>query len=81
MNILSSVADPGDGPRGHCSPPPLFLDQNEAQRAEKISFETAQLPSPPPPPIIRHWSYTHLPFLSSTPRMILSAFPKARLPK
>ena len=47
MNILSSVADPGDGPRGHCSPP-LFLDQNEAQRAEKSSFETAQLPSPPP---------------------------------
>ena len=28
--------DPGEGPWG---PPPLFLDQNEAQRAEKIFCE------------------------------------------
>ena len=34
------VADPGEGPRepAPLSPPPLFLDQNEARRAEKKSF-------------------------------------------
>ena len=31
------VADPGEGPR---EPAPLFLDQTEARRAEKILLET-----------------------------------------
>ena len=31
-----SVEDPEEGPRGPC--PPLFLDQTEAQRAEKNYF-------------------------------------------
>ena len=34
-----SVEDPEEGPGGPC--PPLFLDQTEAQRAEKIIFKTA----------------------------------------
>ena len=34
------MADPGRGPGG---PPPLFLDQNEARRAEKIFLEAAPL--------------------------------------
>ena len=38
-----TVADPGEEPGWPGSP--LFLDQNEARRAEKIFFETA----PPPP--------------------------------
>ena len=33
----SAVADPGEGPGGPGSPP-LFLDQTEAQRAEKNFF-------------------------------------------
>ena len=32
------VADPGEGPREPPLPPPLFLDQTEARRAEKNSF-------------------------------------------
>ena len=36
LNIsLIAMVDPGDGPRGP-APTPLFVDQNEAQRAEKI---------------------------------------------
>ena len=45
------MADPGEGPGA-----PLFLDQNEARRAEKIFFEAASPPdlrvwmtAPPPP--------------------------------
>ena len=38
---IITVADSGEGPA-----PPLFLDQNEAWRAEKISAN----PKPPPPP-------------------------------
>ena len=35
------VADPGEGPGEPApSPPPLFLDQTDARRAEKILFET-----------------------------------------
>ena len=42
--------DPGEGPGG---PPPLFLDQNEAQRAEKKFCEAGPtlflgLDDPPP---------------------------------
>ena len=37
--------DPGEGPGGPAPPPPLVLDQTEAQRAEKNFLET---PSPPP---------------------------------
>ena len=29
------VEDPGEGPGARPPPPPLFLDQNEARRAEK----------------------------------------------
>ena len=33
------MADPGEGPWGPAPPPPpLFLDQTEARRAEKIFF-------------------------------------------
>ena len=41
-----AVADPGERPVPPPSFPPLFLDQNEAQRAKKIFFETR------PPPLI-----------------------------
>ena len=37
------VMDPGEGPGG-TAPPPIFLDQTEAQRVKKNFFETA----PPP---------------------------------
>ena len=36
-SLLISVADPGEGTG--CPPPPLFLDENEARRAEKILIE------------------------------------------
>ena len=66
------VADQGEGPGG--GGPPLFLDQNEARRAEKNFFETAPLSqglddcSPPPlsesldPPLA---SYTAMLFIAS----------------
>ena len=52
-----TVADPGEEPGWPGSP--LFLDQNEARRAEKIFFETASpplisgsgWPPIPPPPL------------------------------
>ena len=40
-----TVADPGEGPGG--PGPPIFLDQNEARRAEKKIF-WGHLPPPPP---------------------------------
>ena len=54
------MADPGEGLRGPGAPP-LFLDQNEARRAEKKFSEAGPLlisgsgwpacpPAPPPPP-------------------------------
>ena len=43
-----TAADPGEGPGGR---PPLFLDQTEARRAEKMFFETA-----PPPPLLPYLS-------------------------
>ena len=66
---LSSVAGPGEGPRG--PGPPLFLDQTEAQRDEKCVFKNRPpLISgsgwpPPPPSIWRSGSATN-PFLSKT---------------
>ena len=42
-----AVADPGEGPGGPSLPLPLFLDQTEAQRAEKKCF--GDRPQPPPP--------------------------------
>ena len=47
------------GARG-AQPPPLFLDQNEAQRAEKNFFEAGVPPLPQglddrPPPYLRVW--------------------------
>ena len=47
------MAVPGVGPGAPCPPPPLplFLDQNEARRAEKRISETG--PSPPPFPYLR----------------------------
>ena len=53
------LQNPGEGPGG--PGPPLFLDQNEARRTEKIFFEAGPAPlseglhdrpqgGPPPPP-------------------------------
>ena len=56
----SPVADPGEGP-GEPAPTPLFLDQNEARRAEKKFLETAPPLSqglddrPPSPPYLKAW--------------------------
>ena len=50
FNRKYSVADPGEG----SSPPPLFLDQTEAQRAKKFVWETST-PPPPRPPYLRVW--------------------------
>ena len=54
----------GRGPGGG-RPPPLFLDENEARRAEKIFFEAGPPPylrvwmtGPPPPPIWKSGSAT-----------------------
>ena len=35
---VNTVADPGEGPGGPPTPPPLFLNQTETQRAEKNFF-------------------------------------------
>ena len=45
------MANPGEGPGGNG--PPLFLDQNEAPRPEKIFFETGPqgLDDPSPLPL------------------------------
>ena len=43
------VADPGEGAAGPV--PPLFFDQNEAQRAEKNCFGDRPPPSPSPSPL------------------------------
>ena len=32
------VMDPGEGPGGPAPPPPIFLDQTEAQRAKNSFF-------------------------------------------
>ena len=56
IHWYSSVVDPGEGLRG-----PLFLDQTEARRVEKIFFETAAPLSqglydrPPPFPYLKVW--------------------------
>ena len=52
------VVDPGEGPGRPGPSPPLILDQTEAQRAEKIFFETA-----PRPPYVRVWITGHPPYL------------------
>ena len=43
--------------QGRCpgGPPPLFLDQTEARRAEKVSFVLRPGSSPPPPAYLRVW--------------------------
>ena len=46
------MVDPGEGLEG--PEPPLFLDQTEAQRAEKFFFETA------PPNYLKVWTATEL---------------------
>ena len=43
------MADPGKGPKWPALPPPLFLDQNEAQRGNKIFFRDRT------PPYLRVW--------------------------
>ena len=40
--LQSAVADPGERPGGPAAPPPLFLEQTEAGRAEKKILETGQ---------------------------------------
>ena len=52
-----SVADPGKGPGNLPLPPPLFLDQTEARRAEKKLFEDH------PPPYLRVWMTPPPPYL------------------
>ena len=52
-------ADPGEGPGGERTAPPLFLDQTQARRAEK-KMETAPVPHPPlseglGPPLVYIW--------------------------
>ena len=47
------MADPGEGLRGGGGLPPLFLDQTEAQRAEKIFFAYRT-----PAPYLRFWIFT-----------------------
>ena len=57
------LQNPGEGPGG--PGPPLFLDQNEARRTEKIFFEAGPAPlseglhdrpnPPPPPPYLKIW--------------------------
>ena len=44
-NAINTVMDPGEGPGGQPPPPPLFLDQTETRRAEKI-FLSPGTPSP-----------------------------------
>ena len=48
-----TVADSEEGPGG--PPPPLFLDQTEARRAEKNFFLRPPTPSPPPHPLRYSW--------------------------
>ena len=55
---LMPVADPGEGPS---PPPPIFLDQTEAQRAQKSLWRGGTTS----PPYLRVWM-TSLPPLSST---------------
>ena len=45
----TSVADPGEGPGPAPPPHHLFLDQTEAQRAEKFFFGGGGDCTPPPP--------------------------------
>ena len=54
-----TLADPGKGPGGELTAPPLFLDQTQARRAEK-KIETAPVPHPPlseglGPPLVYIW--------------------------
>ena len=54
-----TLADPGEGPGGELTAPPLFLDQTQARRAEK-KIETAPVPHPPlseglGPPLVYIW--------------------------
>ena len=53
IKLPLAVVDPQDGP------PPLFLDQTEAQRAEQIFFGDCPplpgRPPPPPPPYLKVW--------------------------
>ena len=40
--LQSAVADPGERPGGPAAPPPLFLEQTEAGRAEKKFWRPAK---------------------------------------
>ena len=56
----TSCGSRGGAQRGP-APTPLFLDQNEARRADKNNFESAPPPylrvwmNPPPPPYLKVW--------------------------
>ena len=47
VGAFTPVRNPGEGSEGSASPPPLFLDQTEDQKAEKSFLGT----SPPSPPL------------------------------
>ena len=51
QNAINTVTDPGEGPGGQPPPPPLFLDQTETRRAEKIFWS----PGHPLPTYLRVW--------------------------
>ena len=58
--VSQPVADPGEA--GGSPPPPLFLDESEVRRAEKIIFVDRSLlskgmddPPPAPPPYLKVW--------------------------
>ena len=66
-NHSQAVVDPGEGSGEPIAPPPLFLDQTEPQRAEKMFFwkpsrvpliswsGSPNPPPPPPPPHLKVW--------------------------
>ena len=64
------VADPGEGPGGG-EPPPLFVDQIEARRAEKFFFR-----EPPPFPLIKGSGWPPPPTLISKSGSGTACLPK-----
>ena len=51
------------------APPPLFLDQTEAQRAEKKFF--GYRPPPPPPPCLKVWLLSNTEILQFSSKVVV----------